>query len=369
MLLTHTRIRGDYKEAAFSCNNEHVILWDEGYEDPVVVEKRRVSDDALVRKYPIAAGILIQVVTAPVADCFAVVIEGYTHVFVGAADKPLVVETRLGRRAAFSWDETGSDQLLLAVVCEWGVFLFDMQMKACYMIYHLSPTDCAFSPDGTSLAIIYDAEMAIVQMDMVRQDMQRGVSARLLRPPRGEPTARFVDLLAPGEVDMPRLLPAVRMLDPSFSADSSRLVLRHVDGGGVAVWRMPDAVKIAHTHSGTETAAFMDKKGRFVCMAGNSAPGPRILAWDTQTDTIDRAVFDEDVDLQFSLSRTGDLAYSAESLPALDDDDGTSEGHSYTSTLTAIKYRPATISDEGFDPDIAFEGIKAGGKPPAPPTS
>ncbi len=345
--LTHTGIKTTAFRAGFSGDDAYIFLWGE-YVPAFCIEKRRVSDMAVVQTYPISSR-CERFVSAPRGDCFAIEIRGdvYIYVSAGAADTPVRVGAGSGG-AAFSCDENGSEQLLFAVVNLYmnRVAIHNVRSQACYVMEAEDPCQCAFSPDGRYFVIVCTKTLVTVSMEDLQKEMAFHVKMRSLFSIA--PPTRVVDRFAAGEdllagTDQQGLPAAL-----SFSADSSRLFCQ--DHGGVTVWRMPDTVKIAHFRVGLAAeAAFLDNKGRFVCIAGHAAVTPAIMVWDSQTNSVGKADLDIPTittDASFSMSHRGGRVFVGD----------------HASSIIAIDYKPARDADDPFDPDVAFDGIKSAAK-------
>ncbi len=386
--LQHTTVTTEASHARFSCNNEHIFLWGKGVRDRVGIQKRRVSDLAIVRDYSLPHADYPEVTVAPAADCFAVQIEDKAHVFVGAAENAFVIHTGAPDASAFSWDDIDSGRLVFAVVNDQGgqIWIENVQSRTHLEIVGAdNPTNCAFSPDGRCLLVVCNKEIVTLAMDQLHEMMKKDTVA-LLRSVALAPAVRcvnIVDALTSEVLDMRGMLTGMtaNVADVSFSADSSRAVLRHHGRGGgrpglcmsgVTVLCMSSITKITRANVEASQAAFLDKKGRFVSMVCFHAAPPSITVWDTQTNktvTVPFGPITYPPHLRMSqtrphvaMSRTGDLVFSAD-WPVLFLDEGAVPRPAYPQMLTTINYRPAKIADDdGFDPDIAFEGIKNAAK-------
>ncbi len=338
LAVRHTCIKTGARYAIFSGDGEYIFLYGA---QPHFLEKRRVRDLSLVQSYPLQGSIDYWAV-APVAKCFAIQVAQHVRVFFGD-EADIAVTFRVSQRIGgfeFSCDDLASKQLLLAVIDHWGeaVNIFEVHSNKYHKIPRLKyPRAAAFSPDGTLLVIIFGDTMGIVGMEHLRQELR-------LNATKDEPlrflNVRHVDLLAPGE--------AYIVDKVSFSADSSRVLLHH-SNGDLSVWRISDTQRVAHrTGLEADAASFLGREGRFVSAGTTRDEHPAVLVWDTQANTVTKALLVEGkaAHVNFAASRKGDSMFSAyfgdpDQLPM----------------ITAIKHTPAP--DDDFDPDVAFADMKS----------
>ncbi len=338
----------DDRRAVFLCDKQHVLLFDR--EGAVVVEKRRLKDFELVQRYPVNNRIL-DVVAAPIANCFAVQITDYIFVFSDASPhftRTFVINGRNGSMA-FSWDAADSNQLFLAVAAPWGgkVAICEIHSNRTNFIPVTLPHALAFSPDGKSLVVGQGGKLGIVSMGELR--------TTLSRPGIRGPAIRDFDPTSPAVEDSSHF----RANSVTFSADSSRMLLRH-DDGALTVWRMPEFTKIGYLPGvdlEARDATFLDGQGRFVSAACYPLEYAMLTIWDTKTGKQTRArIVNKPIACPiFAISRSGDHVFTGWSR-RYDD----AIGSSWQSLLTTVDYK--FPDDDDFDPDVAFADIKSAAK-------
>ncbi len=409
-MLQHTELPTAFCNAAFSSNNEDVLLYSKRASELGLIVRRRVSDGSLVQSYDLEAAIF-GVVAAPAADCFAVRTEKHVSIFSGIELDAVMSRDLYGGDSdmAFSYDGPDRHQLLLAVASHPGdTSIFELGGGTRYDIPEIDdPVACAFSPDGTSLVVLHDWRMSILRVDHLREEMKRakgdlrgfiGVSrVQSISPPR-----RIVNTRASGMGCIPDMPSILHPSGISFSADSSRVLVRH-DHHALAVWRMSDATKIAQEEVSrcrkteaafvrangdsisswcvsdsakdvekdavhVEDAAFLDKQGRFVAAVSNHKGELSVVVWDTKLNTVAKTVFgkifvhelvtDKNIaHVNFAMSRIGGLFFSGyftQRYYSCEPDAGVNK----SPTVTKIDYAPAA----DFDPDAEFADIKSAAK-------